>query len=66
MRAVGGLWRWRGNPLRRGTDLAEAWVALTALVLILSVAPLIGVLAGVRRRTPCSGRCASSTSPGTG
>lgn len=46
MRAVGGLWRWRGNPLRRGTDLAEAWVALTALVLILSVAPLIGVLAG--------------------
>ncbi|MDX3399657.1 hypothetical protein [Streptomyces sp. ME01-18h] len=46
MRAVGGLWRWRGNPLRRGTDLAEAWVALTALLLILSVAPMIGVLAG--------------------
>ncbi|MFD5648130.1 hypothetical protein [Streptomyces sp. NPDC127039] len=46
MRAIRGLWRWRGNPLRRGTDLAEAWVALTALLLILSVAPLIGVLAG--------------------
>ncbi|MFF4472710.1 hypothetical protein ACFYZ3_24485 [Streptomyces sp. NPDC001599] len=46
MRAIRGLWRWRGNPLRRGSDLAEAWVALTALLLILSLAPLIGVLVG--------------------
>lgn len=46
MRAIGGLWRWRHNPLRRATDLAEAWVALTALLLILLVAPLIGVLVG--------------------
>ncbi|WP_329280742.1 Rv1733c family protein [Streptomyces sp. NBC_01451] len=46
MRAIGGLWRWRHNPLRRTTDLAEAWVALAALLLILLVAPLIGALVG--------------------
>ncbi|GAA3879907.1 hypothetical protein GCM10023084_36020 [Streptomyces lacrimifluminis] len=46
MRAIGGLWRWRHNPLRRATDLAEAWVALAALLLMLLVAPLIGVLVG--------------------
>jgi hypothetical protein len=32
--------------LRRGTDLAEAWVCLAALLLILVVAPLIGTLVG--------------------
>ncbi|MCX4572759.1 hypothetical protein [Streptomyces sp. NBC_01571] len=46
MRAIGGLWRWRHNPLRRGTDLAEAWLALLALLLIVVVAPLTGVAAG--------------------
>ncbi|MBV7696287.1 hypothetical protein [Streptomyces sp. TRM70350] len=46
MRAVRGLWRWRHNPLRRTTDLVEAWVALAALLLILLVAPVIGFLAG--------------------
>lgn len=46
MRAIKGLWRWRHNPLCRPTDLAEAWVALAALLLILSVAPLAGVLVG--------------------
>ncbi|MBG0857182.1 hypothetical protein I2W78_36375 [Streptomyces spinoverrucosus] len=46
MRAVRGLWRWRHNPLRRTTDLVEAWVALAALLLILLVAPVIGSLAG--------------------
>ncbi|MGN3955779.1 hypothetical protein ACGV4K_11870 [Streptomyces sp. WAC8370] len=46
MRAIRGLWRWRGNPLCRTSDLAEAWVALTALLLMLSVAPLTGALAG--------------------
>ncbi|MFF3372370.1 hypothetical protein ACFYXF_05355 [Streptomyces sp. NPDC002680] len=46
MRAIGGLWRWRHNPLRRATDLAEAWVALAALLLILLAAPLIGLLVG--------------------
>ncbi|MBW8796901.1 MAG: hypothetical protein JF597_25875 [Streptomyces sp.] len=46
MRAIRGLWRWRRNPLRRATDLAEAWVALAALVLIVVAAPLIGSLVG--------------------
>ncbi|MEU3242288.1 MULTISPECIES: Rv1733c family protein [unclassified Streptomyces] len=46
MRALCGLWRWRHNPLRRGTDRAEAWLALLTLVLIAVVAPLAGVAAG--------------------
>ncbi|MGW0599414.1 Rv1733c family protein [Streptomyces sp. NPDC002776] len=46
MRAISGLWRWRHNPLRRATDLAEAWVALCALLLLLVLAPVAGVLVG--------------------
>ncbi|MGC9441227.1 Rv1733c family protein [Streptomyces sp. WG5] len=46
MRAISGLWRWRHNALCRATDLAEAWVALAGLLLILSLAPLIGTLVG--------------------
>ncbi|MEU6139730.1 hypothetical protein ABZ848_05130 [Streptomyces sp. NPDC047081] len=46
MRTIGGLWRWRHNPLRRRSDLVEAWVALVALVLILVAAPVIGSLVG--------------------
>ncbi|MFE0447715.1 Rv1733c family protein [Streptomyces fungicidicus] len=37
------LWRWRRNPLRRRSDLAEAWLLLGALVLAL----LLGVLSGL-------------------
>jgi hypothetical protein len=46
VRAISGLWRWRHNPLRRKTDLAEAWLALVALLLILVVGPVIGSLVG--------------------
>ncbi|MDO0928999.1 hypothetical protein QQY24_27665 [Streptomyces sp. TG1A-8] len=46
MRAISGLWRWRRNPLCRATDVAEAWAALVALVLIAVAAPVIGVLVG--------------------
>lgn len=46
MRAISGLWRWRHNPLRRVTDLAEAWVALVALVLVAAAAPVVGCLVG--------------------
>ncbi|MET7729997.1 hypothetical protein ABZT02_01350 [Streptomyces sp. NPDC005402] len=46
MRAISGLWRWRRNPLCRGTDLAEAWVGLLALLLILVVGPVIGSVTG--------------------
>jgi hypothetical protein len=47
VRAIAGLTRWRHNPLRRRTDLAEAWVALVTALLIAVVAPVAGVLAGV-------------------
>ncbi|MDN3292841.1 hypothetical protein QWM81_02025 [Streptomyces ficellus] len=46
MRAVFGLWRWRHNPLCRATDLAEAWVALVALLLICIAAPATGWVTG--------------------
>ncbi|MEU7473819.1 hypothetical protein AB0A94_35840 [Streptomyces sp. NPDC044984] len=46
MRAISGLWRWRHNPLCRGTDLAEAWVAFAALLLVLVAAPVAGLLTG--------------------
>ncbi|MFE9450395.1 hypothetical protein [Streptomyces sp. NPDC006739] len=46
MGAIRGLWRWRHNPLRRATDLAEAWVALVALLLMAVAAPLTGSLVG--------------------
>lgn len=46
VRAIGGLWRWRHNPLRRTTDLVEAWVALVALLLILVGTPVVGSVLG--------------------
>ncbi|MFF9344669.1 MULTISPECIES: hypothetical protein [unclassified Streptomyces] len=46
MRAVTGLWRWRRNPLRRGTDLVEAWVALVAAVALCVATPAAGWAAG--------------------
>ncbi|MEV0415692.1 hypothetical protein AB0I68_34220 [Streptomyces sp. NPDC050448] len=42
-----GVWRWRRNPLRRPTDLFEAWVAFAALVCVLLVAPAVGTVAGL-------------------
>ncbi|MER7999905.1 hypothetical protein [Streptomyces sp. NPDC095613] len=46
MRTIVGLWRWRHNPLYRGTDLAEAWAALTALLLLVLGAPAAGLVSG--------------------
>lgn len=43
-----GVWRWRRNPLRRPTDLFEAWVAFAAMVCVLVVAPAVGWVAGLR------------------
>ncbi|GAA2562533.1 MULTISPECIES: Rv1733c family protein [Streptomyces] len=39
------LWRWRRNPLRRRSDLIEAWVLLATLVLALSAAAFAGLAA---------------------
>ena len=46
VRAAAGVWRWRHNPLRRATDLLEAWVALVAAVLLVTAAPAFGWLSG--------------------
>ncbi|MFF0744684.1 hypothetical protein ACFYVL_30220 [Streptomyces sp. NPDC004111] len=43
-----GVWRWRGSPLCRPTDRAEAWVALVAVLVIVLVAPLAGLFVGLR------------------
>lgn len=40
-----GLWRWRRSPLRRGSDLVEAWVLLVAWVLAVVGGALIGMTA---------------------
>ncbi|MET9503462.1 hypothetical protein ABZY42_17285 [Streptomyces sp. NPDC006622] len=39
-------WRWRHNPLRRRSDVVEAWTVLVVAVLVLVGAPLAGALAG--------------------
>ncbi|GAA3841144.1 hypothetical protein ACFS5L_16730 [Streptomyces phyllanthi] len=39
-------WRWRANPLRRRSDVVEAWAALVTTVLLVVGAPLAGVAAG--------------------
>ncbi|MGQ4333511.1 hypothetical protein [Streptomyces hayashii] len=41
-------WRRRDNPLRRRSDVVEAWTALVVATLLLVVAPLAGALAGRR------------------
>ncbi|MER5767272.1 hypothetical protein [Streptomyces sp. NPDC001985] len=46
MRAASGVWRWRRNPLRRATDLVEAWTALLAALLLVTAAPAVGWFAG--------------------
>ncbi|MEV7727965.1 hypothetical protein AB0P15_24935 [Streptomyces sp. NPDC087917] len=42
-----GVWRWRRNPLRRRTDLFEAWVAFAALACLLLLAPAVGCVSGL-------------------
>ncbi|MGW1895430.1 Rv1733c family protein [Streptomyces sp. NPDC002004] len=44
MRAIVGLWRWRRNPLRRTTDLVEAWMALGTVLLMAVVIPVVGIV----------------------
>jgi hypothetical protein len=39
-------WRWRRNPLRRRSDVVEAWTVLAVAVLLLVGAPLAGAIAG--------------------
>ncbi|MEU9736204.1 hypothetical protein [Streptomyces sp. NPDC048002] len=40
------LWRWRRNPLRRRSDLVQAWIALGLLLAVLAATPPAMYLAG--------------------
>lgn len=33
------LWRWRRNPLRRRTDLAQAWIAVGLFLVVAAATP---------------------------
>ncbi|WP_308312758.1 hypothetical protein [Streptomyces sp. ISL-11] len=46
MRATRWVWRWRRNPLRRRTDVLEAWVGLAAVVLMLVAGTAVGWTTG--------------------
>ncbi|AOR36148.1 hypothetical protein BFF78_38390 [Streptomyces fodineus] len=41
-------WRWQRNPLRRHSDVVEAWTLLIVAVLLFVLTPLVGVAAGLR------------------
>ncbi|MER6045263.1 hypothetical protein ABT136_31700 [Streptomyces sp. NPDC001856] len=43
---TGLRWRWRKNPLRRRSDVVEAWTVLVVALLLLIAAPLAGALVG--------------------
>ncbi|UUU19016.1 Rv1733c family protein [Streptomyces sp. DSM 40750] len=46
------LWRWRRNPLKRRSDVAEAWIGGAAATLLLLMVPAVGVvMAGVGERS---------------
>ncbi|MEU0005338.1 hypothetical protein ABZ079_13860 [Streptomyces sp. NPDC006314] len=46
------LWRWRRNPLKRRSDVAEAWIGLAAVALLLPLVAAVGVvMAGVGERS---------------
>ncbi|KUN05967.1 hypothetical protein AQI95_13600 [Streptomyces yokosukanensis] len=51
MRTRVRAWRWRRNPLRRHSDVVEAWTVLIVTVLLFVVVPLVGVAAGLRAHT---------------
>ncbi|MGW3664987.1 Rv1733c family protein [Streptomyces sp. NPDC005141] len=42
-----GLWRWRRNPLRRRSDVTEAWVVLGTFLLLATGAPAVGAAVGL-------------------
>ena len=46
------LWRVRRNPLKRRSDVAEAWIAMAAAAVLLLMVPAVGVVtAGVGERS---------------
>ncbi|GAB3176042.1 hypothetical protein [Streptomyces incanus] len=56
------LWRWRSNPLRRRSDVIEAWLLLVTLVLTLFAGAVTGLaVAGTVDRSLAESRAASHT-----
>lgn len=55
MRTIRGLWRWRGSPLCRRSDLTEAWIGLWAAALLVLAAPLAGLAAAAAAQTELTG-----------
>ncbi|MFI9202600.1 hypothetical protein [Streptomyces sp. NPDC053048] len=51
MRATTLVWRWRRNPLRRRSDVLEAWAGVAAVVLVLMTGPVVGWAAGSAAHT---------------
>ncbi|MEU3146725.1 MULTISPECIES: hypothetical protein [unclassified Streptomyces] len=58
------LWRWRSNPLRRRSDLVEAWLLLAGLLLTLFAGAVTGLAtAGAVDRSLAERRAQSRTVP---
>ncbi|MFE6159565.1 hypothetical protein ACFQ7F_11720 [Streptomyces sp. NPDC056486] len=57
------LWRWRRNPLRRRTDLVQAWIAVGLFLAVLTATPAAVVLVGdaARRHTEQTARQQADT-----
>ncbi|WP_189866145.1 Rv1733c family protein [Streptomyces poonensis] len=49
-------WRWRPNPLRRRSDVMEAWTTLVVTVLLVVGTPLAGLVAGWWAHTDAQAR----------
>ncbi|MGW4569429.1 Rv1733c family protein [Streptomyces sp. NPDC004561] len=52
------LWRWRRNPLRRHSDVVEAWIVLATWVLVLVGGVLAGLMAAQAAASAFSARLA--------
>ncbi|MGW3848630.1 Rv1733c family protein [Streptomyces fagopyri] len=52
-------WRWRSSPLRRRSDVVEAWALLAVVVLLAVGAPLAGTAVGWRVHDDARGRAAA-------
>lgn len=57
------LWRWRRNPLRRRTDLVQAWIAIGLFLAVVTATPATAVLVGdaARRHTEQTARHQAAT-----
>lgn len=52
-------WRWRANPLRRRSDVVEAWTVLCVVLLLALGAPAAGAVAGLRAHADAAARAAA-------